>query len=245
MSKEELPNAEDLMVQLEELAKQNATLKQNQKGLIDENNSLRNTISGNSKLIYKKLLDVKKDLGAIGKNHDFEMNGRRQYSFRGIDDVVNHLFPILNKHNVGIRSKVLQNAEEYKSNTSGKYTKNTRIIMEYTFFAEDGSEVSCQMPAEGSDTSDKGTNKALSAAFKYCLFQCFCIPTELGVVEEGDFERVDAGVVEDEQEKDVTNVTELKPKSKKEAPKKEKASSFRKKKKISGKSKSDDGLEEL
>ena len=234
-----------LQAELEKLANMVANLRQNQEGLKSHNEDLISQLNSatEGKLIYRKLLAIKKDLGAIGKNHDFTIGDRKQYSFRGIDDVVNNLFPLLNRHGVGIKTKVLQNAEEYKTNDKGKIVKNTRVIMEYTFFAEDGSEVSCQMPAEGTDNSDKGTNKALSAAFKYCLFQCFCIPTEVGVVEEGDFERVDVG--SEEAPKQVAKSTVKKAAPRKASAKKtpSKASSFRKDKlKVVG---GDDDLEEL
>ena len=51
--------------------------------------------------------------------------------------------------------------------------------MKYHFYAEDGSSVIVgPVPAEGIDSSDKATNKALSAALKYMLIQTFSIPTE-------------------------------------------------------------------
>jgi hypothetical protein len=51
--------------------------------------------------------------------------------------------------------------------------------MEYDFFAEDGSKVTVgPIPAEGLDSGDKATNKALSAALKYALIQTFSVPTE-------------------------------------------------------------------
>jgi len=153
-------------------------LRNNQQQLINENNALRQALE-NSKsgkgLIFSKLLDIKKDIGAIGKD---QTNTGLMFKFRGIDQFVNSLHPILNKHGVGIITKVLQNSEDYKESKNGRMSKNVRLVMEYTFFAEDGSTVSCQMPSEGVDTSDKATNKALSAALKYCLIQTFCVPTE-------------------------------------------------------------------
>jgi hypothetical protein len=51
---------------------------------------------------------------------------------------------------------------------------------------EDSSEVNVgPMLGEASDTSDKAGNKALSAAYKYMLFQLFCIPVE-GSPEDRD-----------------------------------------------------------
>ena len=71
--------------------------------------------------------------------------------------------------------------------SSGKtgLDKFVSIQMEYDFFAEDGSKVTVgPIPAEGLDSGDKATNKALSAALKYALIQTFSVPTE--DMEEGD-----------------------------------------------------------
>src|SRR5690606_11320769 len=48
------------------------------------------------------------------------------------------------------------------------------------------------IPAEGLDSGDKATNKALSAALKYALIQTFSIPTE--DMAEGDAESPEKGV---------------------------------------------------
>ena len=50
--------------------------------------------------------------------------------------------------------------------------------IKYTFYAEDGTFVTAVVIGEGMDSGDKATNKAMSIAFKYALFQIFCIPTE-------------------------------------------------------------------
>ena len=80
-------------------------------------------------------------------------------------------------------------------------SKNVRLVMEYTFFAEDGSTVSCQMPSEGVDTSDKATNKALSAALKYCLIQTFCVPTEDMAEADLDNTQIDGNEVKSSAKK--------------------------------------------
>ena len=64
--------------------------------------------------------------------------------------------------------------------------------MEYDFFAEDGSKVTVgPIPAEGLDSGDKATNKALSAALKYALIQTFSVPTE--DMAEADLESPEIG----------------------------------------------------
>jgi hypothetical protein len=185
MSKKQTPEEmmgelthEQLVEQLSNSLQVNENMKANQQGLIDESKQLRNQIDSLSagKSIYGKLLAVKRDLGYVAKD---QKNSGQGWMFRGIDQFLNAIKPLLDTHGVGISTKVVQNAEEYKLNEkTGKYAKNTRLIMEYIFFAEDGSTVSCQMPAEGVDPGDKGTNKALSAALKYCLIQTFAVPTK-------------------------------------------------------------------
>ena len=158
-----------------------SNLTYNQQGLVQENNMLRKTIEDlqnkkNVPAIYAKMLAIKKDLGYVGKD---QKNMGQGWSFRGIDQFLNALKPLLDNHGVGMLTKTHQNAEQFVTNEkTGKTSKNTRIMMEYIFFADDGSQVSSFIPAEGVDPGDKGTNKALSAALKYCLIQTFSVPTE-------------------------------------------------------------------
>ena len=166
-------SAEEIVVNASRLT----NLEQNQADLISENEKLHARIKDLStgKLIYSKMLDIKADFSAVGKDQKNTFQG---FKFRGIDQFINALKPILDKHRVGLSTNLMHHSEEYKTNDKGKTSKNVKIHMGYTFFAEDGSSISCSMPAEGIDTSDKATNKALSAAFKYMLIQTFAVPTE-------------------------------------------------------------------
>lgn len=129
--------------------------------------------------------DVMKEIKSITKDQRNEQQG---FKFRGIDQFVNALYPALTKHGVFMTTEVLQQTHELKDvvRSSGKQgvDKHVSIQMKYTFHAEDGSSVSSSVPAEGLDSGDKATNKALSAALKYALIQTFSIPTE--DMEEGD-----------------------------------------------------------
>ena len=157
-------------------------LTHNQEGLVKENSQLRGIITDLQAgkvvpLIHGKMLAVKRDIGSVGKD---QKNTGQGWKFRGIDQFINALHPILNKHGVGILPSVVQHSEPkfITNEKSGKTAKNTQITMQYRFFAEDGSTVDIVVPAEGVDPGDKGTNKALSAALKYALIQTFCVPTE-------------------------------------------------------------------
>ena len=216
MSKEEMSEVEQA------LQNKVVNMEQNQAALVKQNEELYATITKmqQGKMIFSKMLAVKEDIGSVGKD---QTNSFQGFKFRGIDQFINHLHPILNKHGVGISTKVLQQSEEYKEGKNGKMSKNVRIIMGYTFFAEDGSSVECQMPAEGIDTSDKATNKALSAALKYCLIQTFCVPTEDMAIPDSESVQLSGD--------EIGAGAKKKAPKKKAEPKKEAAkSSFRKKK---------------
>lgn len=131
-------------------------------------------------LIYKKMSDVMKEIGHVGKDQKNQAQG---FKFRGIDQFVNTLYPALCKHGVFMTPRCTTERNELKEvmRSSGKagVDKHVTILMEYDFFAEDGSKVTVgPIPAEGLDSGDKATNKALSAALKYALIQTFSVPTE-------------------------------------------------------------------
>lgn len=144
-------------------------------------------------LIYKKMSDVMKDIKAVSKD---QKNISQGFKFRGIDQFVNALHPALNKHGVFMTPRAVRFDQEIKDviRSSGKagVDKHISLMMEYDFYAEDGSKVTVgPIPAEGLDSGDKATNKALSAALKYALIQTFSIPTE--DMAEADLESPEIG----------------------------------------------------
>ncbi len=133
-----------------------------------------------TQLIYKKMSDVMKDVKSVSKN---QVNSVQNFKFRGIDQFVNALYPALTKHGVFMTPRAISYTQELREVTrsNGKLgvDKHVAIMMEYDFYAEDGSKVTVgPIPAEGLDSGDKSTNKALSAALKYALIQTFSVPTE-------------------------------------------------------------------
>lgn len=144
--------------------------------------------------IYAKMSAVMRDVGAIGKD---QKNTAQGFKFRGIDQFVNALYPALTKHGVFLSPRSVNYTQELKdvtrSNGKSGVDKHVTVLMEYTFWAEDGSSVTIgPVPAEGLDSGDKATNKALSAALKYALIQTFSIPTE--DMAEADLESPEIGV---------------------------------------------------
>lgn len=168
-----------------------------------------------SNLIYKKMSEVMKEIGYVGKD---QKNTTQGFKFRGIDQFVNALYPALTKHGVFMTPRTTSYTQELKEVTrsSGKpgVDKHVSILVEYDFYAEDGSKVTVgPIPAEGLDSGDKATNKALSAALKYALIQTFSVPTE--DMAEADKESPEIGVEQpktDKPESKPTTKSNFKPK---------------------------------
>ncbi len=126
-------------------------------------------------MIYKQLIACLRGTSAIAKD---KKNAQQGYRFRGIDDVYNALHPIFEENGVLPVPEVLESRREERQTKGGGNLIYTVLKLKVTFYAEDGSNVSAIVQGEGMDSADKSTNKAMSAAYKYALFQLLCIPTE-------------------------------------------------------------------
>ena len=125
--------------------------------------------------IYEAIANVMKDVGAVGKDSKNNFDG---YVYRSIDGVMNALNPAMVKNKVFVTPTVLEETREERVNNKGTNMVYSILKIKYTFYTDDGSSVECVVIGEAMDRSDKSTNKAMSAAFKYACFQTFCIPTE-------------------------------------------------------------------
>lgn len=125
--------------------------------------------------IYKSLCAITKEIGAIGKDR---RNPQQGFMFRGIDQVMNTLHPLLAEYGVFIVPEIIESRREERQTKSGGNLIYTIHKVRYHFTAMDGSEVCATVIGEGMDSADKSSNKAMAVAFKYACFQVFCIPTE-------------------------------------------------------------------
>jgi hypothetical protein len=128
-----------------------------------------------SPAIYAALNAIMNDIGSIGKERQ---NPQQHFMFRGIDQVMNTLKPLLAKHHVNIIPEVVEMRREERRTGSGGTLMYSILTVKHHFVATDGSEVVSTTIGEGMDSGDKASNKAMSIAFKYACFQVFCIPTE-------------------------------------------------------------------
>ena len=125
--------------------------------------------------IYQAIIGVMADIGAIGKD---KKNAQQGFKYRGVDDVMNALQPVMVKHGLFVVPEIIDQRREERQTSRGGNLIYSVCTVRYTFYAKDGSSVQCVVIGEGMDSGDKATNKAMSIAFKYACFQVFCIPTE-------------------------------------------------------------------
>lgn len=128
----------------------------------------------NNGVIFGKIAQIMKEVPAIGKT---QRNAQQGYAYRGIDDAMNALQNVLPKYGVFYVPEVIESQREERQTAKGGTLIYSILKVKYTFFAEDGSHVSAIVQSEGMDSADKSSNKAMSAACKYALFQVFNIPT--------------------------------------------------------------------
>jgi hypothetical protein len=137
--------------------------------------------------VYKAINAVQAELSVqgIAKN---QRNGQGAgYNFRGIDDVLNALSPLLSKHGLCILPRVLARECVERQSKNGGALFYITVEVEFDFVSsEDGTKHTVKTFGEAMDSGDKATNKAMSAAYKYACFQAFSIPTE--AKEDADYQ---------------------------------------------------------
>lgn len=128
--------------------------------------------------VYAKIAAVQGDLAKSGIGKESE-NTYDKYKFRGIDAVYNALAPLLAKHGLCVLPRIIERICQERQSQKGGTLFYVTVTAEFDFVAaEDGSVHTVRTYGEAMDRSDKATNKAMSAAYKYAAFMAFAIPTE-------------------------------------------------------------------
>lgn len=127
--------------------------------------------------VYACIANVSAEIAKTGIAKE-RQNVAQNFKFRGIDDVYNALAPLIAKHGLVIIPRILNRTVVERVTQKGGVLFNVTVEAEFDFVsAADGSKVTARSFGEAMDSADKGTNKAMSAAYKYTAFQTFCIPT--------------------------------------------------------------------
>lgn len=124
--------------------------------------------------IHERMAAILGELPAIGKNQE---NTGQGFMFRGIDDVLNELNPLLAKHGVYFVPDVVERIDEKRPASGNRINHAVHLHVRYRFYGLAGDYVEASGWGEGTDMGDKATNKAMTGAMKYVLFQTFAIST--------------------------------------------------------------------
>lgn len=140
---------------------------------------LENGISKDVLMVYKKMHNILKEIGVIAKA---QRNTNQNYSYRGIDDALSHLSPMLEEQELLILPMIVSDEWRFKDGKGGVY----HVVMDYHFIdINTGARVVVpNIHGEAYDNLDKAVGKAYSSAYKIMVFQVFCVATK----EAGDTE---------------------------------------------------------
>ena len=129
--------------------------------------------------VYSAIAAVQGALSKLGIAKHKAASGGVNYAFRGIDAVYGALSPLLAEHGLIIIPRVLNRDVVERQSKNGGALFYVALQVEFDFVsALDGTKHTACTYGEAMDSSDKATNKAMSAAYKYAAFMTFAIPTE-------------------------------------------------------------------
>lgn len=133
--------------------------------------------------IHAAMAAIIGELPAIGKD---SRNEAQQFNFRGIDDVLAALKPLLARHGVHYVPEVLERLTELRQTRNGGTLYVVHLHVRFTFYALDGSYVRASAWGEGSDSGDKATPKAHTGAQKSALNAVLSVATKESAAEDPD-----------------------------------------------------------
>jgi hypothetical protein len=127
-----------------------------------------------TKTIHERMVAILAALPAIGKD---SRNEQQRFMYRGFDDVMAALNPLLAKHGVFVVPDVIDRVPAQRATKSGNVMFEVNLHVRFTFYGAGGDSLTASAWGEGTDSGDKSTNKAMTMAFKNVLNQSFAIST--------------------------------------------------------------------
>lgn len=111
------------------------------------------------------------------------------YMYRGIDDVMNLVGPLLRKHRVAVVPDVVSASYRDVQTSRGKPAREVTVRVQFTIYGPAGDTIVGSAPGEAMDNGDKGTAKAMSVAYRVFLLQSLTLPTNDRDPDADNFER--------------------------------------------------------
>lgn len=119
-----------------------------------------------------------------------DRNASQNFSFRGIDAVLNAVGPALREHGVVVTPKVISHHLEMV--TVGRNQtpmQSVVVLVRYTFYGPEGDNLCVEVPGQAMDAGDKALSKAMSVAFRTALLQTLALPTDERDADADAYER--------------------------------------------------------
>jgi hypothetical protein len=120
--------------------------------------------------------NVMAEVQGLGKHQRTDSGNR--FNFRGVDDVMNAVGPVLRKHGVSVVPTAVTHHPENYSTKSGTAMRNVTVLVSYAIHGPAGDTMPGAAAGEAADSGDKATPKAMSVAFRTFLLQSLCLPTD-------------------------------------------------------------------
>ena len=136
------------------------------------------------------LARVMRDLPGIGRTERSEQG----YQYRGIEQITRHAQSLFARHGVVFVPRVVAQSE-VELTINGRPWTEQRLLVEYDVYGPGGPGDKITVgpiASQGRDNSDKGSNKALTQAFKYALLQTLCIGDAKDDADAGPAHEADA-----------------------------------------------------
>jgi hypothetical protein len=139
--------------------------------------------------VVEAMSRVMSELGPIAKDG---VNAEQHFRFRGIDQFMNALNPVMVKHGVLVVPRLTKHTRlERPRNDRGGVTVTVIVEMDFDFYGPAGDRITASTAGEGNDVADKATAKAMAVALKYALMDTFLVTTERDTVD-ADAEHVES-----------------------------------------------------
>ena len=140
-----------------------------------------------TKNIFQRMSAITAELRTVAKNLTVPTGGKNSYKAVSERDILDAVKPLEEKHGVYsypvartvLESNLLESENSYGGQTKKVTTFMTRIETVYRFVNIDDPEDYVQTTtfAEGIDSQDKGSGKAMTYADKYALMKAYKIST--------------------------------------------------------------------
>jgi hypothetical protein len=126
--------------------------------------------------VIEALRRVIRDLPAIGKDGTGPST-QGGYKYRGIEQITRHVGPLFARHGLVMAPNAIVWRPTREITVSGKPNTDESLLVTYRVYGPGGSLdfIEVQAPGIGRDSSDKGSNKAMTAAYKYALTQMLAV----------------------------------------------------------------------